>query len=597
MADSIGRAANVLKMISSSMNMRSPVAAILWEIWRVTRTEVAWRLALGIAGALIALFLFAASAPTDNPAKAKDVGAVIAFVVLVAPNFLGWAFLSRLNGGRAGYPLPLLYTRPVGTVTFVGLQFAYLTAAPAAIYLVSALLLKLISGYPFPLLSVAAWIAATTLIMTAIYWSTRSVLIQQVVGAVVSGAWLIYAIHRLTSFADGSDWHDSPKLWPTVFDLALTDYAVMALISLALCGITIASVARQRRGDARAAWTPGSGWPVWLVNLFRFPCPASSATRAQVWFDLKSKGLPVLMLGVALAILNPLLFAFSNQIDSANPDWSIPLGPMALMLAMMSMPAVLAIGGANAFGMRWRQGGAHFEATQPYSTAQLACLKVLVRSTCLLAALIAVGASVWIYLSFFPLHTGDKLFYKMAGVPLTTWQHGIASAVGSLAGHEQLSLVVVAVFGIVVWVTALAVILPLWFRYPRHGNILASVLLLGGLALAALALGGRIGIVSYFLVDAIFAATRWTATAATILATVYLFWSGVVERLLSVRYAFGAFVISAAFGAAWLTLLSVAGLQLAEMSTASAAWILSPLLVPLMASVLVPWSLSRFRHI
>ena len=32
------------------MKLRSPVAAILWETWRVTRVEAAWRLAFGIVG-------------------------------------------------------------------------------------------------------------------------------------------------------------------------------------------------------------------------------------------------------------------------------------------------------------------------------------------------------------------------------------------------------------------------------------------------------------------------------------------------------------------------------------------------------------------
>ena len=39
-----------------------------------------------------------------------------------------------------------------------------ITAWSCAIYLVSALLLRLTSGYPFPLLPVAAWVAAYTVI-------------------------------------------------------------------------------------------------------------------------------------------------------------------------------------------------------------------------------------------------------------------------------------------------------------------------------------------------------------------------------------------------------------------------------------------------
>ena len=80
------------------------------------------------------------------------------------------------------------------------------------------------------------------------------------------------------------------------------------------------------------------------------------------------------------------------------------------------------------------------------------------------------------------------------------------------------------------------------------------------------------------------------------LATGYLLWRGFAEQLLTLRAACGAVLVSAAFGVAWVTLLRAAGVQLAGMPTTDAAWMLSPTLLPLMASVLAPWSLSRIRH-
>ena len=99
----------------------------------------------------------------------------------------------------------------------------------------------------------------------------------------------------------------------------------------------------------------------WLINLFRFPCPTSSATRAQVWLDLKSNGLPVLTIGVALAIVILLLSAISNPIDAAfdarpldvsctNADcfyaraWPLLLTPFSLLIVLVldEMPSVFA---------------------------------------------------------------------------------------------------------------------------------------------------------------------------------------------------------------------------------------------------------------
>ena len=38
--------------------MRSPIVAMLWENWRLTRVEAAWRMSLGIVGGAVALILF-----------------------------------------------------------------------------------------------------------------------------------------------------------------------------------------------------------------------------------------------------------------------------------------------------------------------------------------------------------------------------------------------------------------------------------------------------------------------------------------------------------------------------------------------------------
>ena len=128
-----------------------------------------------------------------------------------------------------------------------------------------------------------------------------------------------------------------------------------------------------------------------------------------------------------------------------------------------------------------------FEATQAYGTAQLAVLKVLVKSVCVLAAIIAIGVSVWISV---PL-LGDAVFIQMWNVPLSSQLPAIKGAVAALTGYEQLSLVVVAAVGVVIWVAAFAVLGALWTRYSRRVNIAASSLLLYGLALVLLAVGVR----------------------------------------------------------------------------------------------------------
>ena len=596
--------------------MRSPIVAMLWELWRVTRAEVAWKLAVGIVGGLAVLALGATFAPADDATRYErimDDCAAIAMMLLVLPHLASWVSVARLNGGRPGFPLYLHFTRPVRTAVIVGLPMAYLTAMSAAIYLVSALLLRVTSGYAFPLLPIAAWMAALTLVFVAGTWSTRDVRIQVLVMAIAVMRALGLSVDRLTAveLPGGYDW--PPRLWPTLFDFPRTDYAWIALIGVASFGVTVAMVTRQRRGDELAAaaralvgvatWTPGGGWWGGLVRLFRVPCPTSSATRAQVWLDLKSNGLPVLTIGVALAIVILLVSAVSGPIDAAwnaDPDVSCPIEEcfwvraMPPLFAPLSLLIVLALAG-NAFGIRRRQGRASmspFEATHAHATTQLAALKVVVKSVCVLAALIAIGVSVWISM---PL-LGDAVFIQMWSVPLNSQLSVFNGAVAALTGYEQLSLVVVAAVGVVIWVAAFAVLGALWTRYSRRVNIAGSLLLLYGLVLGLLALAGQRGIGPEIPLGAILRATSWVAASAIVLATGYLLWRGFAEQLLTLRQLCGVVLVTTAFGAAWLTILRAAGVSLAGMPVTDAVWRLSPALLPLLGSVLAPWSLSRIRH-
>ena len=480
------------------MTMRSPVHAMLWENWRLTRVEAAWHLALGIVAASAVLAVFAA-VPTNE--AARDFGAVIALTLIVMPNILGWFSINNLNVERPGFPFYLLYTRPVRTAVAVGVPMAYWAAASAALYLVSALLLRITSGYAFPLLSVAAWIAALNLSSTAVNWSIRNLVVRILAGLAVAGAWSGLAMHVLiVDEIPGPDLAP-PHLWPTVFDSPLTYYVMAGAIGLASFGLTVAAVARQRRGDWRTdlSYTPGAGFPDRLVSLFRLPCPTSSATRAQVWFELRSRGLPILTIGVALAIVIPLLFVVTTRLD-VMLSWVFtePITrSVAMVVAMFSLPTVLVLGG-NAFGIRRRQGRTYtsaFDATQASGTARMAGLKVLVRSVCLLAALAAVGTSIWTSASIIPfdvLHDNDTFIDKSRN-PVSGWMRAIEGAVVAMNAYQQLALAVVASIGVVVWVVSWAALGALVTRYPRRVNRATSLVLLYGLALVLLALADNAG--------------------------------------------------------------------------------------------------------
>jgi hypothetical protein len=569
--------------------MRSPVLAMLWENWRLTRAEAAQRLVQGFLFSAAVLAGLAALGRMGNTTVRLALGAL---VMTYGPM---WISVAKLNGGRfgdgyrPGYPFWFLYTRPVRTFALVAAPMAYNVATIVALYLVSALVLRATFGYPFPLLPLAAWIAAFQIVQWAAQWGTSNKVVQ-LAGSMAAGL-------GLTALAL---WR--AQAWPARFDFSIGDYVLLAAIGVTSFGLTVAGVARQRRGEAIPRTATRSGFSDRLVALFPLPCPTTSATRAQIWFDLKSSGLPVLAIGLALAIVIPLLFVLTGRIDVAlSGFYARPATRVAaVVVAMFSLPAVLILGG-NAFGIRFRQGRTYasaFEVTQACGTARMAGLKVLVRSVCLLAALLAVGASVWTSASLIPfdvLDDHDTLIEKSRS-PVSAWMRAIRDGVGAMSAYELLALGFVMVIMVAVMVGSRAALAGLWSRYRRRMNIAVRLLLLQGFVLVLLTLAGQHGFGLETLTDAFFAATPWLAAVATVFATVYLGWTSLAERLLTPRHVGGALLVSAAFAAAWVTLLRAAGVDLAAMRTTQVAWILSPVLLTLMTSVLAPWSLSRIRH-
>jgi hypothetical protein len=547
------------------MSLRSPIVAMLWEQWRLTRVEVAGRLGLGIAAASAAMILL-------------EQGTTVAFGILLAVSAPFWLSLAKLNGGslvggyKPGFPFHLLFTRPVSTVAIVGIAMAYDAVSCALLYLVSAVLVSFVFGQPLPWVSVIVWIVALHLGTTCVHWSTRSRVLP-LLGSLVLG--LVFFVIVMIKVGEGP---------PLRFEFSPAGFLWMIGICFASFTLTVVGVARQRRGGASTTpRTRSAGYPEWMINLFRFPCPVSSATRAQVWFELKTSGLPVLTIGLAVALLLMLLFALSIPFA-----WLRPLALVASMISVWAVPLALFIGG-NAFGIRQTHGRLYasaFEATQPYGTAQLAALKVLVRSACVLAALLIMGSSLWASIELMSALEVWGVTRKGVdlGARLMQFRSDVQSAFfGEPTGVEYATQAVAISLFIVFVVAARAAFTALRARYPRHLAAGVSLVMFCIFSTALLSVASQKGVVAESLVSAISSAIAWIAPIALTSWTLYLFWSGFRERALTVSYACGALVLVTASG-----LASPPGPGLVEISV---TWLL-----PLAVLVLAPWSLSRIRH-
>ena len=226
----------------------------------------------------------------------------------------------------------------------------------------------------------------------------------------------------------------------------------------------------------------------------------------------------------------------------------------------------------------------------PTVPPQLAGMKVLVKSVCVWPPIIAIrGERVGIGAT-----VGDAVFIQM-------WNYHEKSAVcnkrrRALTGYEQLAMAVVAAVVCVHRVAAFECWERSGPRYPSREHRWICCCCLYGLRWSCWALADGTRHRTRDLAGAI-SERSWIAASAIALATGISPLAGFAEQLLTLRQASGAVLVSAAFGAAWLTMLRAAGVSLAGMPAADAAWMLSPALMPLTLGLLAPWSYSRIRHL
>lgn len=549
------------------MNRAAAIVAMLWESWRLTRLEAAQRLVLGLVAGAGAIMLFGPKGPTG------------AFWIMVVIHSMIWFSIAKLNGGRfadgykPGFPMRLWFSKPVPTATFVAVAMLYDAISCTALYLVSALLLGLVSGHSFPLSSMVLCLVSYHFAYACCQWSTRSRAVQWIGSMAFSIPMFLMVFYNVEP--------------PLKVEFSRLENSVFVAIGVVSFVLTVSGVARQRRGDSLAsAIQPkalSGGFPNWLIGAMRIPCPTTSATRAQVWFELRSSGLPVLAVGLAVAAMIYLLHALGVVFAPARD--------LAFALVMLSIPLTVFSLGSNAFGLRRKQShryGSAFELTQPYVTERVASLKVLVRTVCVLVALTAIATSMWAatpllnaWGEYLPFGSGQDslpallgLRQKIADVAAgTPWYAWVAAAVATS----------IAVAAQITWQAALE---ALGERHRRLVLFLQSTPVAWGIAAMLLAVASRQGIAPVWQVHWFFMVTLGMFGVALLFAAVQLVRRGLAAHALTIRYAIGAVVVSASFGAALPVVVS--GMNLVG--------VLLPVALVLVLALVAPWAFDRVRH-
>jgi hypothetical protein len=549
--------------------VRAPVVAMLWEWWRMTYRQA---LFFGVIALAAGWSLFARSG-------ADPRGAFVVFMLIVslAPAG-GLAAWSR--NPFAGYPLPLAFARPVSTRLLVGVPMVYMAFVCAAIYAVPAIVLRVGLGAPFPVVPVAALLAASMALFCACNWFTRGTvkrLLANIALLIVGGPALRWM----------SPWHGAaggafpPPLRTDSVQLGFEHYALLALAVVAAWAATVIGVEAQRHGDDVAERgrstpaAPGRAAQKGIVEHFRdaadavvrIPCPTSSPLAAELWLEARSRGLPVIAMGLVLALLAPAVLAFAGK---NGPIVLVSFAALAVFIPFLSGVSASIWNRASSL----RAPMSAFEATRPMGTARLAAVQIGVAVAAILGAWAVIAAAVALSL---PLYGGA------GAAPI--WRALAARPASELAG--------VVVLGVVGFATVIALLATV----RAIGAIYGLRLWLGALAVVAYAIGLAFAVATDYLSPAAIGAHLWAVALAIPVGTAY-----VIVRALAARVLRAGQLL--AIAAAWIALAGIAafvargtGTAVEALAPAVAALTWSAALLPLSAAVVAPWAYSRMRHV
>lgn len=432
--------------------MRSPTAALLWEIWRRNRMPVAVIVAATVAGRLLDY----AEQPTDDPSSLIALLSMVSFLFL-----FGIFSYTEPSGTRGIGSFPRrLFTLPVSSLQLVALPVLTGIASVELLYLLW--LVPLSRGGTLSTPFVAVLLAASMVFFQAVFWMLERLgpLRLMVAGAVVVA---VYSIGLLPS------WPPSPSpRWRSEAAVG----AVVVALAAAVFLLAWRHIIRLRcGGGGRGAYQLEPLIASTAVVLPRHRTPFASPAAAQFWFEWRCAGLvlPVLVAGVLVAVIAPFSWL---ALDDAS-------GSLRLLLGTLATPIILAIPVGMAFArpMFWSDDLSvpAFVAIRPLTDEQIVAIKMktaagsVAISWLLVVCFVVVWLSLWanvdaasqLAIQWWAFHKhsvlsvyGTVALILIAGVVLT-WRFLVSRLWSGLSGSRPLfmasvmSAVLVVIAGMV----------------------------------------------------------------------------------------------------------------------------------------------------
>ena len=549
--------------------MRSPVAALLWDIWNRHR-QLVWAIAALTAIGWAVDIADRAGQPDGASSESNPVVTMLgllAFLML----FAVFNYTESDGDGALGRFPQRLFTLPMSSLRLVAVPV--LAGVAAVALLLGAWLPPLTRGGSASPAFVALLVAAFMVFYQSVLWTLPRLgpLRLLLLGAI---AIALFAIGILPAFPPGP-----PPAWRSEVVLS-GGIALLAGFAFVATWRHVASVRsggdREARRLSRLLWAVADALPS-RQRAFATP------TGAQVWFEWRSSGmtLPILAGGIVVFVIAPLSWIARHDAGDT----------LRLLLATLATPIVLAVPVGLAFAKPslWSDDLSlpGFVAVRPLSAGEIVAVKVE-------TAMLAAGAS-WIVILLF------------LAVWLSSWANldavrAVTNQLWTLHGRSSLAMFGIALLLLLsgLFLTWRFLVSRLWVGLSGHRRLF----MVSAVSLALIAFGAAVieaGELSRWLIeDSDRAASVVWIVALAVLAKFVLAGYGWRQAALPLRRRYmlvwlvgvGCFVALA--GLVW---------RLVKMSVPAASddiqmlLMLAPLLVvPLGRPGIAPLLLARNRH-
>lgn len=418
--------------------MRTPLQAVLWELWRTSRLQLL--LVFGMQCAMVILLYSATFLARNSGEDAARVLCGIFIIFSTATSAFSQSWRNSFETSHIGFSFRLGFTRPISTTQLVAAPMVFIVMVAPLCYLLPALLFNWligITGYQqsVPLLGPSLLAACVVACLVAVGWSPTTI-VGKAFGLVTFGGGLIVSLVMYHLHVDRSEPFIIALAKPGYFDFSWYEYAALITLPVIAMCVTVVAVDRQRHGDrwqldGLRPW--GRSLHTSLPGSRHQPPPFRSPLAAQCWFEMRRFGIKLLILSlfaplIPLAMVTFGSLAFPGR-EGAPWLWFIAIGFCPLAYQM--------IGADGAIGLEYRQGALQFsafDATRAMPNDRLIAIKLLLIALCSLVGwlwmVLATGAYAilsgevqwWVQL-------GQTFSASVGDVPVLWWIAGACNLV------------------------------------------------------------------------------------------------------------------------------------------------------------------------